>query len=192
MIETERFEQVEVASLTELRDWLAANHMREDSVWLVRFKKSVPAKFIDRLDLLDELLCYGWIDGIARKCDDDRTMQLISPRKQQAWAQSYKDRAARLEAEGRMMPPGLAAIARAKALGLWDVYAAVDALTVPDDLRSALRAEGGAEVFFDAAAPSYRRNVLRWIAQAKKPETRSKRVAITVAHAANARKVPQM
>ena len=82
MIPTERFEQVEVACLDALRAWLADNHQREESVWLIRYKKSVPAKFIDRLDLLDELLCYGWIDGVARKLDDQRTMQLISPRKQ--------------------------------------------------------------------------------------------------------------
>jgi len=105
MISTDRFEQVEVTSLDEVRAWLSVNYGRDESVWLVRFKKSVPNKFIDRLDLLDELLCYGWTDGIARKLDADRTMQLISPRKQQAWAQTYKDRVARLETEERMMPP---------------------------------------------------------------------------------------
>jgi len=192
MISTEGFEKIEVANLEDLRTWLAANHTREDSVWLVRFKKVVPAKFIDRLDLLDELLCYGWIDGIARKLDDGRTMQLISPRKQQAWAQSYKDRVARLEAQGRMHSAGRAAIARAKELGLWDAYAAVDALAVPDDLRSALDTDRNAAAFFDAAAPSYRRNVLRWVSQAKTPVTRAKRVAITVDRSAKREKVPQM
>ncbi len=192
MIATERFEKVEVASLDELRAWLAANHQREDSVWLVRFKKSVPAKFIDRIDLLDELLCHGWIDGLARKRDDDRTMQLISPRKQQAWAQSYKARADRLEAEGRMLAPGHAAIERSKASGLWDANAAVDALLVPDDLQSGLAADESARRFFDAAAPSYRRNVLRWINEAKRPETRARRVASVIAHSASGKKIPQM
>jgi uncharacterized protein YdeI (YjbR/CyaY-like superfamily) len=192
MIPTGRFDQVEVASLGELRIWLASNHGRHEGVWLVRFKKNVPSKFIDRLDVLDELLCYGWIDGIARKLDADRTMQLISPRKQQAWSQSYKDRVARLEAEGRMTDHGHAAIERSKALGLWDAYAPVDALSIPDDLRSALKAGRHAEAFFDAAAPSYRRNVLRWISQAKKPETRARRIATTVELSARGEKIPQM
>jgi uncharacterized protein YdeI (YjbR/CyaY-like superfamily) len=192
MIPTERFEQVQVTSLDELRQWLSANHTREEGVWLVRFKKNVPAKFVDRLDVLDELLCYGWVDGIARKLDDQRTMQLIFPRRQQAWAQSYKERVARLEAEGRIEEPGRAVIERSKQSGLWNAYASVDALLVPDDLQSALRDSPEAEEFFDQAAPSYRRNVLRWIAQAKKPETRGKRIATAVQLSSRAEKVPQM
>ncbi|WP_010215270.1 YdeI/OmpD-associated family protein [Sphingomonas sp. PAMC 26621] len=192
MIPTERFEQVEVASLNELRLWLAANHERDEGVWLVRFKKNVAAKFINRLDVLDELLCYGWVDGIARKLEDARTMQLIFPRKQHAWAQSYKDRAARLELEGRIKEPGRAAIKRSQQLGQWNSYAPVDALLVPDDLRSALRADRGAEAFFDATAPSYRRNVLRWISQAKKPYTRARRIATTAERSGRGEKLPQM
>ncbi len=192
MIPTERFEKVEVASLAELRAWLAAHHAREEGVWLVRYKKGDPERFVDRLAVLDELLCWGWVDGLARKLDETRTMQLVTPRRQQAWARSYKDRAARLEAEGRMQARGRAAIERSKRLGLWDATAPVDALLVPDDLRAALRARPAAERFFDAAAPSYRRNVLRWIAGAKRPETRAKRIATTVDLSALGEKVPQM
>lgn len=192
MIPTERFEKVEVASLAGLRDWLAANHAREEGVWLVRYMKTVPEKFVDRLEALDELLCWGWVDGLARKLDNRRTMQLVTPRRQQAWTATYKARAARLEAEGRMAEPGRAAIARSEALGLWDATAEVDALLVPDDLRAALRASPPAEAGFDAAAPSYRRNLLRWIGLAKKPETRAKRIATVADHAARGVKVPQM
>lgn len=192
MIPTERFEHVEVASVEALRGWLAANHTRSEGVWLVRFRKSVPDKFVDRLDVLDELLCFGWVDGIARKLDDERTMQLIAPRKQQAWAQSYKDRAARLEHDGRMAAPGRAAIEESKRLGLWDAYAAVDALLVPDDLRMALGALPPAESSFDAAPPSYRRNVLRWIGQAKGADTRSRRIETVARAAAAGTRVPQM
>jgi len=192
MIPTERFEQVEVKSLAELRTWLAANHAREEGVWLVRYKKDTPDRFVDRLDVLDELLCWGWVDGLARKLDESRTMQLVTPRRQQAWAQSYKQRVELLEAEGRMKAPGRAAIERSKALGLWDAYAPVDALAVPDDLRAALAARPFAERFFDGAAPSYRRNVLRWITAAKKPETRAKRITTTVDLSAAGEKVPQM
>jgi uncharacterized protein YdeI (YjbR/CyaY-like superfamily) len=192
MIETDRFQQVAIASLAELRAWLSDNHAREDSVWLVRFRNTVPDKFVDRRDALDELLCFGWIDGMARKLDEQRTMQLISRRRQQAWSQSYKDRVARLEAEGRMQLPGRAAVARSKALGLWDAYADVDALLVPKDLEAALAATPSGLSKFVGAAPSYRRNVLRWISAAKLPATRAKRISAAVAAAAEGRRLPQM
>lgn len=192
MIPTDGFEHVEVASRAELRDWLAANHQRSESVWLVRYKQSVPAKYVGRLDLLDELLCFGWVDGIARKLDSERTMQLISPRRQQAWAQWYKDRAAVLEADGRMAPPGRAAIERSKALGLWDAYSAIDALFVPEDLSAALAREPPAQTYFAETPPSYRRNLLRWLDQAKRAETRARRVAAIVEACAAHRRIPQM
>ena len=189
---TERFGKVEVRSRDELRAWLAANHDRREGVWLVTAKKQAGAAFLDRWDVLDELLCFGWIDGIRRKLDDLRTMQLITPRRQQAWAQSYRDRAARLEAEGRMADPGRAAIARSKALGLWEATAAVDALLVPPDLRAALRASGSADTWFDAAAPSYRRNLLRWLAAARTAPTRRTRVDRIVTDCAAGRRIPNM
>lgn len=192
MIDTDHFAKVEIESLDELRSWLANNHTQETSVWLTRYKKAVPEKFVNRLDMIDELLCYGWVDGLCRKLDETRTMQLISPRRQQAWAQSYKDRVTRLEQQGRMQPAGLASVARAKASGMWNAYETVDALLVPDDLRAALAARPAAEAWFDQSAPSYRRNVLRWIAAAKTEATRKKRIAETVALADVSKKVPQM
>ena len=176
MIQTDSFATVAVDSLNDLRRWLALHHGTTDSVWLVRFKKSVPAKYVDRLDVLDELLCWGWVHGLARKLDDGRTMQLISPRRQQKWSKSYKDRCEQLEAAGRMQAPGLAAISTSKALGLWDAYEQVDLLQVPHDLHEALDARPQAASFFGASAPSYRRNVLRWIDSAKRPETRRARI----------------
>ncbi len=74
MIPTERFEKVDVASLAELRDWFAANHARTEGVWLVTYKKNVPEKFVGRRDVLDELLCFGWVDGLGCKLDEERTM----------------------------------------------------------------------------------------------------------------------
>ena len=192
MIPTDRYQKVQVESLAELRAWLEANHQREEGVWLVRFKKTVPSKFVDRLDALDELLCCGWVDGIARKLDDERTMQLITPRRQQAWSQSYKDRVARLEASGRMHPAGLAALEHSKALGLWAAYEAVDALAVQQDIAHALKTAPGAMVWFASAAPSYRRNVLRWIHSAKRAVTRERRILELVEASQTGVKLPQM
>jgi uncharacterized protein YdeI (YjbR/CyaY-like superfamily) len=124
------------------------------------------------------------------KLDDDRTMQLISQRQQQAWAQTYKTRAARLEAAGRMHPVGRAAVERGRTSGLWHVSDPIDALIDPDDLLSALE-QGDGLLWWQAAAPSYRRNILRWIAQAKQPKTRASRLVIVANHASRGEKVPQ-
>jgi uncharacterized protein YdeI (YjbR/CyaY-like superfamily) len=188
----DRFAHVEVVNPAQLRDWLASNHSQDESVWLVTFKKVTPEKYVSRQQVLDELLCFGWIDGVLRTLDDKRTMQLISPRRRQVWAKSYKDRVARLIAEGRMEQPGLAAIETSKARGLWDAMADVDALEVPEDLAIALSATANAASRFDAYAPSYRRNVLRWIANAKSDVTRNKRVSTVAAFAGRGEKVPQM
>jgi uncharacterized protein YdeI (YjbR/CyaY-like superfamily) len=192
VIETERFDKVTIASLNELRAWLAANHASTQSFWLVRWKKATPNKFIDRLAVLNELICWGWNDGLARKRNDLQTMQLIGPRKQQAWAQTYKNRAARLESEGRMQAPGRAAIARSKKPGLWNASAEVDQLVVPRDLAAHLSANPTALQFYRESAPSYRRNLLRWLACAKKPETRHRRINAIVETSSLNKKVPQM
>jgi uncharacterized protein YdeI (YjbR/CyaY-like superfamily) len=77
----EKLFEVEVASPAELRSWLELNHGQGESVWLITFKKHVTEKYVSTFEVLDELLCFGWIDGVRKKRDDDRTMQLISPRK---------------------------------------------------------------------------------------------------------------
>jgi uncharacterized protein YdeI (YjbR/CyaY-like superfamily) len=180
MIETDRFTKVEVTSPAQLRRWLDAHHTQKESIWLVTYKKHVVDKYVSVDEILDQVLCFGWIDGLRRKLDDDRTMQLLSPRRHQVWAKSYKARAARLIAEGHMRPPGLAAIEASKRAGLWDATADVDALVIPPDLATALGANMSALENFERSAPSHRRNVLRWIVSARTAETRNKRIAKTV------------
>jgi uncharacterized protein YdeI (YjbR/CyaY-like superfamily) len=191
VIETERFAQVEVQLAGDLRHWLVAHHAQSGSVWLVTFKKHARAAYVSKSEVLDELLCFGWVDGLARKLDADRTMQLISPRQANAWTKTYRDRAARLEREGRMQEPGRVAIARSQALGLWMVNLDVDASEIPPDLEVALKARPPAHTCFVAFAPSHRRNVLRWIAAAKQPPTRAKRIETVASLAADGKKVPQ-
>lgn len=182
--------RVEIAALSELEVWLERHHGDDESVWLVTWKAAYPGKYVSREQVLDVLVMFGWIDGRRMKLDDDRTMQLISKRKQQIWAQSYKDRAARLIEEGRMHSAGQAAIDAARGSPLWDADAVVDALKVPDDLAGAL-GDLEARAWFDGAAPSYRRNVLRWIHRAKTEPTRNKRVGLVAQAAARSEKVPQ-
>lgn len=100
-IATERFAQVEIRSLAELRAWLAEHHAQQESVWIVRWQQRPGAPYVSRRDVLDELLCWGWVDGLARKLDEARTLQLVSPRRTQAWTAFYRERAAAMEAAGR-------------------------------------------------------------------------------------------
>jgi uncharacterized protein YdeI (YjbR/CyaY-like superfamily) len=177
VIATEDFDQVCVASQEELRQWLLTHHTQPESVWLVTYKKNVPDKYIGRWDVLDELICFGWIDGIRRKLDEHRTMQLISPRKVQHWAKSYKDRASKLIANGRMHAHGLRSIEVGKASGLWNFMDDVDRLEIPSDLEKALKEQPDALPFFEALNASSKRNALRWVKLAKTAPTRQKRVA---------------
>jgi len=192
MIATDNFEKIEVTSSLALRAWLSVHHAQQDSVWLVTFKKHAGDNYVSIDQVLDQLLCFGWIDGVRRKLDEDRTMQLIGPRRHDVWAKSFKDRAARLTQEGLMTAAGHAAIARAKQQGLWDVTAEVDALAIPDDLEAALGASVDAREYFENAAPSYRRNALRWIFNAKTATTRQKRIAQTVMLSVRRERVPQL
>ena len=186
----DKFERVEITSADDLLLWLEKHHKSLKSIWLVTWKAAYPERYVSRDTVLDALIAYGWIDGRRHKLDAARTMQLISPRKQQVWAQTYKDRAERLRAEGRMHPAGDAVIEEARQSGRWTESNPIDALVDPNDLISALEASGGL-VWWQAAAPSYHRNILRWIAAAKKPETRVKRIEKTSSLAAQQKKVPQ-
>ena len=190
MVKTENFERVEVASAQDLRTWLLENHRQENSVWLVTHKKSVPEKYISRETVLDELLCFGWIDGIRRKLDDHKTMQLISPRKTQHWAQSYKERAQKLIASGQMHAAGMQAIETSKANGLWNFMDDVDQLIVPPDLEQALQQKPQAHAFFTAINPSSKRFVLRWLKLAKTQKTRNSRILKLVELSAKGEKLP--
>lgn len=190
MLKTENFRQVEVTNRKELRTWLSEHHEQAESVWLVTFKKNIPDKYLSRWDVLDELICFGWIDGIRRKLDDDRTMQLISPRKVEHWAKTYKDRAARLIEEGMMHEAGIKSIEASKAGGLWDFMDDVDNLVIPQDLAMALAERSGAAAFFESINDSSKRFVLRWIKLAKTDKTRKSRIEKIAELSAKGEKLP--
>lgn len=169
-------ERVEVHSVEALRAWFLENHAQPQSIWLVTWKKATPEKYVSTGEVLDEALCFGWIDGRRKKLDALRTMQLLSPRKASHWAQSYKERVRRLTDEGRMHPSGMRVVEEAKASGMWDFMNDVDALIVPPDLAAALDEHPSARRAFEAFPDSAKRDALRWIKLAKRPETREQRI----------------
>lgn len=190
-IRTEDFAQVQVASVEQLRAWLGAHHTQHDSIWLVTWKKAAdPTRYVGREQVLDELLCVGWIDGVRRVLDDTRTMQLVGPRRVGHWARTYQVRAQRLIDTGRMLPAGLAFVEAAQRDGGWEAMTEVDDLQVPADLAAALEARTGACAGYEALAPSRRRFALRWIAIAKAAGTRDRRIQVTAERAAQGLPVP--
>ena len=175
----EAFERVEVRSRGEWRGWLAANHRRRESIWLVRFKAHHP-DYLPYDDAVEEALCFGWVDSVPRKLDADRSMTLMSPRKPgSAWSAINKRRIAAMEASGSMAAPGRAAVEAAKANGMWTFLDDVERLEVPADLATAFEAVPGSRAAWDAFPPSARRGMLSWIKQAKTAATRAKRIGRT-------------
>ncbi len=175
------FERVQIESRAELRAWLQANHTRLASIWLVTFKKHVADRHVTWDEIVEEVLCFGWIDSLPRKLDADRTMLLLSPRRSGSpWSRLNKQRIERLMAANLMMPPGLAAIEQAKQDGSWTVYDEIEDLIIPDDLAAALAKNATAARHFFAFSDSSKKGILWWIKSAKRPATRRQRISETV------------
>ena len=190
MIETEKFQQVEITSQSELREWLIQNHQQKESIWLVTYKKAIEEKYVSTSQVLDELLCFGWIDGIRRKLDENRTMQLIAPRKAQHWSGTYTARVAKLTKANKMHTSGLKSVELAKQNGLWSFMDDVDQLIKPEDLDAALKKESDAQLFFDHINDSSKRFVLRWLKLSKTIQTRQNRIHKIVELSKKGEKLP--
>lgn len=184
--------RIEVTSRAQLRAWLEAHHASSTSVWLVTWKKQHPERHLPYDAIVEEALCFGWVDSLPRKLDAERSMLLLAPRKRgSAWSAANKARIARLIEDGKMTPTGLAAVEAAKADGSWSFLDDVERLEVPPDLADALARHPEAAEHFAAFPRSVRRGILEWIKQAKRPETRSRRIEETAREAARNRRANQ-
>jgi uncharacterized protein YdeI (YjbR/CyaY-like superfamily) len=190
---SQSYEQVEVTSRGEWRGWLAANHADSPGIWLVTYKKAAgPERYVAYEEIVLEALAFGWIDGQARAVDDERSAQLLTPRKPKSgWSRPNKRRVEQLEAEGLMTDAGRRAIDIAKENGSWSALDDAENLIEPDELRAALDANPDARRHWDRFPPSARKAILAWISTAKKPETRERRVAETARLAAENVRVNQ-
>ncbi|MEL6133575.1 MAG: YdeI/OmpD-associated family protein [Bacteroidota bacterium] len=167
------------------REWLKENHTTYDRIWLIYYKKESGMPSISYDEAVEEALCFGWIDSVPNKIDDQKYKQLFSVRKKKSpWSRLNKTRVEKLSLEGLMAPAGQAMIDRAKADGSWTVYDAVEDLIIPPDLAAALASTPFAEENFLSFAPTYRKGILWWVISAKRPETRAKRVETTARMAA--------
>ena len=168
-------------SRADWRRWLAVNTDREEGLWIVYRKKSSSLQGPVYDDLVEESLCFGWIDSQSRRVDADRMIQWFSPRRKGGlWSATNKRRIQRLVEDGLMTDAGQAAIDAAKADGSWSQADEVDALVVPTDLQAALDADPRASAAYQALSNSAKRQYLWWIHSAKRPATRANRIGETI------------
>jgi uncharacterized protein YdeI (YjbR/CyaY-like superfamily) len=164
-------------SREELRAWLSENWASTTGVWVISYKKSTGLPSVEYNDLVEECLCFGWIDSKPGLIDAERSMLYIAPRKSGSnWSKLNKQRAEAMIATGLMCEHGLRKIEAAKLDGTWAALDEVESLTIPLDLLSRLQEYPGAETNFRSFPRSVQRGILEWILNAKRPETRAKRI----------------
>jgi uncharacterized protein YdeI (YjbR/CyaY-like superfamily) len=148
------------------------------------YKKGTGKPRVDYAEAVEEALCFGWIDSKGNKLDDERSMLWMAPRKAKTgWSKLNKERIEKLIKAKLMAPAGLAKINAAKKDGTWNALDAIEALEIPPDLAKAFSKNKMAKEYFNAFPRSAKRAILEWIASAKKPETRAKRIEETVTSA---------
>lgn len=163
------------------RKWLEKNHQGEKSVWLIIYHKGSETKSIYYDEAVEEALCFGWIDSIAHKRDGESKYQFFAIRKPKSnWSKLNRERAERMIAAELMTLSGQALIDLAKSSGTWEALIDVQNSVIPDDLQSLLDKNKIALNNFLAFSPSSKRIILEWIHNAKKSETRLKRIEETV------------
>jgi uncharacterized protein YdeI (YjbR/CyaY-like superfamily) len=164
------------------RRWLAANHSSSPGIWMEIDKARTGSNSVNYAEALEVALCYGWIDGQKAAAGDATWLQRFTPRRPRSrWSRINRDKAEALIAARLMAPSGLAEVARAKEDGRWEAaYHGQAAATVPEDLAAALGANPAAATFFDDLDSRNRYAILYRVQDAKRPETRSRRIEMFV------------
>jgi uncharacterized protein YdeI (YjbR/CyaY-like superfamily) len=177
------------ADLAAWRAWLTANCDTVRGVWVASWRKASGRDPVAYAYLVEEAICFGWIDSTVNILDDERGLQLMTPRKPKSgWTRLNRQRVAAMEAQGRMTDAGRRAVSVAKANGSWTIYDAVEDLLEPDDLGEALDASPGARTAWDGFPRSARKQMLWWVVSSGRSDTRAKRIAKIVSDAASGRR----
>jgi uncharacterized protein YdeI (YjbR/CyaY-like superfamily) len=167
------------AAAADWDEWLAANHATSAGLWIKIAKKASGIATVAYPEVLDIALSYGWIDGQRNAFDDTWFLQKFTPRRPRSkWSRINRDKATALIESGRMRPAGLGEVERARADGRWDAaYESQRTIAVPDDLRRELDADDAAREFFEGLDSQNRYAILFRLHDAKRPETRARRLA---------------
>lgn len=170
-------EQFYPKSQTEWREWLRENHLSKQCVWLVFYKKNSGISTITWSDAVDEALCFGWIDSVKKKLDEERSIQFFSRRKANStWSKINKAKVEQLILDGKFSKAGHDCIAIAKQNGSWNILDEVEELIIPKDLEKEFKTKAGSKTFFLSLSRSTRKAMLQWLVLAKQKETRRRRV----------------
>lgn len=163
------------------RQWLTLNHQEAIGIWLIYYKVSSGQPSIRYSEAVKEALCFGWIDSKVQTLDTERYRQIFTPRKPNSvWSKLNKQYLEELTAQGLMTTAGLEKITTAKQDGSWYSLDAIEALEIPSDLQQALELNPVAQNNFAAFNKSTKKNILFWIASAKRPATRLQRIELTI------------
>jgi uncharacterized protein YdeI (YjbR/CyaY-like superfamily) len=182
---------IRFASQEAWEDWLEANQASAPGVWIKMAKKASGIESVTHPEALEVALCFGWIDGQRKRLDDRFFLQKFTPRtRKSSWSRINRESAERLIAEGRMRPSGLAAVESAQADGRWAAaYEPQSTAEIPPDLQRELASRPRAAEFFASLDSRNRYAILYRLRDAKKPETRARRLAVFVAMLEEHRKV---
>lgn len=170
-------------SREEWRAWLEQNHASEPEVWLVFYKKHTGQPTVFYEEAVEEALCFGWIDSIVRRIDDEKHMQKFSPRKDGSnWSETNKRRVWKMYRAGKMTAAGMAKVTFPldERLGQEPAKAPKKDLEIPEHIRQVLAADAEAWQNFNRLAPSHKRQYIGWITDAKKEETQLRRAGQAV------------
>lgn len=179
---------VDFTGVAQWREWLAANGRTERAVWVI-VHRNQDGPGVGYVAAVEHALCFGWVDSKTIRRDAETTYQCFTPRNPRStWSKSNRERVERLIDAGLMAEAGLESVEHAKRTGTWDVLAEAQNLVVPADLQAEFDRDEVAHSHFQAFPPSSKRLILEWIALAKRPETRAKRIQQTVTEAAQNRR----
>ncbi|MBI2849644.1 MAG: YdeI/OmpD-associated family protein [Chloroflexi bacterium] len=174
-------------SRQEWREWLEQNQDKAKEVWFIHYKKDSGKPSVSYDDAVEEALCFGWIDGLMKKIDEERFANRFSPRKAKSrWSKTNKEKAEKLINENKMAPAGLAKIEEARQSGAWDnAYATRETLEIPTDLKEALSGNKEAWNNFQRFTNYQRNSYIHHVNDARTPGTRQRRIAWVVARLSN-------
>lgn len=167
----------------EWRKWLQKNHDKVKEVWLIFYKKDTGKPSIDYNNSVEEALCFGWIDSLVKKIDEEKYVRKFTPRNNNSvWSELNKQRVKKVIKEGRMTEFGLEKITAAKKTGAWNKKIKVPDISeaIPKEFVAALKKNKAAKESFDNLSPSHQKRYNMWINQAKKKETKEKRIKETI------------
>jgi uncharacterized protein YdeI (YjbR/CyaY-like superfamily) len=178
---------------SELRAWLEKHHATASELWIGLYKKASGRRSLTWAQIVDEVLCYGWIDGKVQSIDEHRYRQRITPRRKGSnWSAVNVAKIAELRALGRMKPAGEAAFEARKADTGGYSYERRHEAAFDDEQQATFRANARAWEWFGAQSPSYRATATFWVVSARRPETRARRLATLIECSADGKRVPPL